>query len=132
VEGLLVDRGIHFSHLKGTLEAFCRSFYGPDIVLRFRPGYFPFTEPSAEVDISCFLCAGRKTDCRVCKGTGWLEILGSGMVHPQVLRNCGIDPEEYSGFAFGMGIERVAMVKYGVPDLRLLYENDLRLLGQFG
>lgn len=132
VEGLLVDRGIHFSHLKGTLEAFCRSFFGPGIVLRFRPGYFPFTEPSAEVDISCFLCAGKNADCRVCKGTGWLEILGSGMVHPQVLRNCGIDPEEYSGFAFGMGIERVAMLKYGVPDLRLLYENDLRLLGQFG
>jgi phenylalanyl-tRNA synthetase alpha chain len=132
VEGLLVDRGVHFSHLKGTLEAFCRSFYGPDIVLRFRPGYFPFTEPSAEVDISCFLCAGGNPDCRVCKGSGWLEILGSGMVHPQVLRHCGIDPDEYSGFAFGMGIERVAMVKYGVPDLRLLYENDLRLLGQFG
>ncbi len=132
VEGLLVDRGIHFSHLKGTLEAFCRSFYGPDVVLRFRPGYFPFTEPSAEVDISCFLCSGKNPDCRVCKGNGWLEILGSGMVHPQVLRNCGIDPETYSGFAFGMGIERVAMVKYGVPDLRLLYDNDLRLLGQFG
>jgi len=132
VEGLLVDRGVRFSHLKGTLEAFCRSFYGDDIVLRFRPGYFPFTEPSAEVDISCFLCSGKHSACRVCKGTGWLEILGSGMVHPQVLRNCGIDPEEYSGFAFGMGIERVAMVKYGVPDLRLLYENDLRLLGQFG
>ncbi len=132
VEGLLVDRNIHFSHLKGTLEAFCRSFYGPDIVLRFRPGYFPFTEPSAEVDISCFLCSGKNPDCRVCKGSGWLEILGSGMVHPQVLRNCGIDPDTYSGFAFGMGIERVAMVRYGVPDLRLLYENDLRLLGQFG
>ena len=132
VEALLVDRGVRFSHLKGTLEAFCRSFYGPDIVLRFRPGYFPFTEPSAEVDISCFLCAGKDPSCRVCKGSGWLEILGSGMVHPQVLRYCGIDPEEYSGFALGMGIERVAMVKYGVPDLRLLYENDLRLLGQFG
>jgi phenylalanyl-tRNA synthetase alpha chain len=132
VEGLLVDRGIHFSHLKGTLEAFCRSFFGPDIVLRFRPGYFPFTEPSAEVDISCFLCSGKDPECRICKGSGWLEILGSGMVHPQVLRNCGIDPEVYSGFAFGMGIERVALVKYGVPDLRLLYENDLRLLAQFG
>jgi phenylalanyl-tRNA synthetase alpha chain len=139
VEALLVDRHVRFSHLKGTLEAFCRSFYGPDIVLRFRPGYFPFTEPSAEVDISCFLCQGREKPasaadpaCRVCKGSGWLEILGSGMVHPQVLRNCGINPEEYSGFALGMGIERVAMVKYGVPDLRLLYENDLRLLGQFG
>jgi phenylalanyl-tRNA synthetase alpha chain len=132
VEGLLVDRGIHFSHLKGTLEVFCRSFFGPDIVLRFRPGYFPFTEPSAEVDISCFLCSGKNSECRICKGSGWLEILGSGMVHPQVLRNCGIDPEVYSGFAFGMGIERVALVKYGVPDLRLLYENDLRLLSQFG
>jgi phenylalanyl-tRNA synthetase alpha chain len=132
VEGLLVDRHIHFSHLKGTLEAFCRSFYGPDVILRFRPGYFPFTEPSAEVDISCFLCSGKNADCKVCKGSGWLELGGSGMVHPQVLRNCGIDPEVYSGFAFGMGIERVAMVKYGVPDLRLLYENDLRLLNQFG
>jgi len=141
VEGLLVDRGIHFSHLKGTLESFCRSFFDPGVSLRFRPGYFPFTEPSAEVDISCFMCSPRqaasapargKPDCRVCKGSGWLEILGSGMVHPQVLRNCGIDPEVYSGFAFGMGIERVAMIKFGVPDLRLLYENDLRLLGQFG
>jgi len=144
VEGLLVDRGIHFSHLKGTLEIFCRSFFGPEVKLRFRPGYFPFTEPSAEVDISCFLCSGRQShkgdgglaalqpDCKVCKGSGWLEILGSGMVHPQVLRNCGIDPEIYSGFAFGMGIERVSMIKFGVPDLRLLYENDLRLLGQFG
>jgi len=137
VEGLLVERGIRFSHLKGTLEAFCRSFFGPDIVLRFRPGYFPFTEPSAEVDISCFMCrsgqgAIQAGDCRVCKGSGWLEILGSGMVHPRVLGNCGIDPEVYSGFAFGLGIERVAMIKYGVPDLRLLYENDLRLLGQFG
>jgi phenylalanyl-tRNA synthetase alpha chain len=132
VEGLLVDRGINFSHLKGTLEVFCRSFYGADVNLRFRPGYFPFTEPSAEVDLSCFLCQGKDSNCRVCKGSGWLEILGSGMVHPRVLRNCGIDPEDYSGFAFGMGIERVAMVRYGVPDLRLLYENDLRLLGQFG
>lgn len=144
VEGLLVDRGINFSHLKGTLEIFCRSFFGADVNLRFRPGYFPFTEPSAEVDISCFMCSGKQPhkgdgglpapqpDCKVCKGTGWLEILGSGMVHPQVLRNCQIDPEKYSGFAFGMGIERVAMIKFGVPDLRLLYENDLRLLSQFG
>jgi phenylalanyl-tRNA synthetase alpha chain len=132
VEGLLVDREINFSHLKGTLEIFCRSFFGAAVNLRFRPGYFPFTEPSAEVDISCFMCSGRQSDCKVCKGTGWLEILGSGMVHPQVLRNCGIDPEKYSGFAFGVGIERVAMIKFGVPDLRLLYENDLRLLSQFG
>ena len=168
VEGLLVDRDINFSHLKGTLEIFCRSFFGVDVNLRFRPCYFPFTEPSAEVDISCFMCCGCQShkgdggltapqphkgdwgltapqphkgdgglaapqpDCRVCKGTGWLEILGSGMVHPQVLRNCRIDPEVYSGFAFGIGIERVAMIKFGVPDLRLLYENDLRLLNQFG
>lgn len=144
VEGLLVDRGIHFSHLKATLEVFIRQLFGPEVNLRFRPGYFPFTEPSAEVDISCFMCSGRQShkgdgglavpqpDCRVCKGTGWLEILGSGMVHPQVLRNCGIDPEIYSGFAFGVGIERLAMIKFGVPDLRMLYENDLRLLGQFG
>ena len=132
VEGLLVDRDINFSHLKGTLEIFCRSFFGANVNLRFRPGYFPFTEPSAEVDISCFMCSGRQPDCRVCKGTGWLEILGSGMVHPQVLVNCRIDPEVYSGFAFGVGIERVAMIKFGVPDLRLLYENDLRLLSQFG
>jgi phenylalanyl-tRNA synthetase alpha chain len=144
VEGLLVDRGINFSHLKGTLEIFCRSFFGAAVSLRFRPGYFPFTEPSAEVDINCFMCSGRlshkgdggfmalQPDCKVCKGTGWLEILGSGMVHPQVLSNCRIDPEVYSGFAFGIGIERVAMIKFGVPDLRLLYENDLRLLSQFG
>jgi phenylalanyl-tRNA synthetase alpha chain len=144
VEGLLVDRDINFSHLKGTLELFSHSFFGSGVNLRFRPSYFPFTEPSAEVDISCFMCCGRQShkgdgglmalqpDCKVCKGTGWLEILGSGMVHPQVLRNCNIDPEKYSGFAFGMGIERVAMIKYGVPDLRLLYENDLRLLSQFG
>ncbi len=143
VEGLLVDRGINFSHLKGTLELFLRSFFGSGLNLRFRPGYFPFTEPSAEVDISCFMCSpagtsgagaasGPNPDCRVCKGSGWLEILGSGMVHPQVLLNCGIDPETYSGFAFGVGIERLAMIKFGVPDLRLLYENDLRLLGQFG
>jgi phenylalanyl-tRNA synthetase alpha chain len=132
VEGLLVDQGINFSHLKGTLEIFCRSFFGAGVNLRFRPGYFPFTEPSAEVDISCFMCSGEEPGCKVCKGTGWLEILGSGMVHPQVLRNCNIDPETFSGFAFGVGIERVAMIKYGVPDLRLLYENDLRLLSQFG
>lgn len=132
VEGLLVACDINFSHLKGTLELFSHSFFGSGVNLRFRPSYFPFTEPSAEVDISCFMCSGRQPDCKVCKGTGWLEILGSGMVHPQVLRNCHIDPEKYSGFAFGIGIERVAMIKYGVPDLRLLYENDLRLLSQFG
>lgn len=131
IEGLLVDRGIHFSHLKGTLEIFIKSFFGQDVNLRFRPGYFPFTEPSAEVDISCFLCNGSNPECRICKGTGWLEILGSGMVHPKVLMNCDIDPDEYSGFAFGMGIERIAMLKYGINDIRLFYDNDLRFLRQF-
>jgi phenylalanyl-tRNA synthetase alpha chain len=132
VEGLLVDRGITFSHLKGTLEVFIRALFGNDVGIRFRPGFFPFTEPSAEVDMSCFQCAGSDSACRVCKGKGWIEILGSGMVHPKVLANCGIDPDLFSGFAFGIGIERVAMIKYGIPDLRLLYENDLRLLNQFG
>jgi len=131
IEGLLVDRGIHFSHLKGTLELFIKSFFGQDVNLRFRPGYFPFTEPSAEVDISCFLCNGSNPECRICKGTGWLEILGSGMVHPKVLKNCDIDPDEYSGFAFGMGIERITMLKYGINDIRLFYDNDLRFLRQF-
>ena len=132
VEGLLVDRGISFAHLKGTLEVAMKSLFGGDTKIRFRPSYFPFTEPSAEVDVSCFLCDGTDPGCRVCKGTGWLEVLGSGMVHPQVLRNGGIDPEVYSGFAFGIGIERIAMLRYGIPDIRLLYENDLRLLTQFG
>ena len=132
VEGLLVDRGIHFSHLKGTLELFIKSYFGEDVGLRLRPGYFPFTEPSAEVDISCFLCGGDRPTCRICKGTGWLEILGSGMVHPRVLSNCDIDPEVYSGFAFGMGVERIALLKYGISDLRLFYDNDIRFLRQFG
>jgi phenylalanyl-tRNA synthetase alpha chain len=131
IEGLLVDENIHFSHLKGTLELFIKSFFGQDVNIRFRPGFFPFTEPSAEVDISCFLCDGSDPGCRVCKGTGWLEILGSGMVHPQVLLNCNIDPDRYSGFAFGMGIERIAQLKYGINDLRLFYDNDLRFLDQF-
>ncbi len=132
IEGLLVDKGINFSHLKGTLELFLRSLFGNDTALRFRPGYFPFTEPSAEVDISCFLCKGEDKKCRICKGSGWLEILGSGMVHREVLKNCGIDPDTYSGFAFGMGIERIAMLKYGVTDLRYLFDNDLRFNSQFG
>jgi len=132
VEGLLVDSDINFSHLKGTLELFLRTLFGNETLLRFRPGYFPFTEPSAEVDISCFLCGGENSKCRICKGSGWLEILGSGMVHREVLSNCGIDPDEFSGFAFGMGIERIAMLKYGVTDLRYLYENDLRFNNQFG
>lgn len=131
IEGLLVDKNIHFSHLKGTLELFIKSFFGQEVNIRFRPGFFPFTEPSAEVDISCFLCDGKESSCRVCKGTGWLEILGSGMVHPQVLINCDINPDIYSGFAFGMGIERIAQLKYGINDLRLFYDNDLRFLSQF-
>lgn len=132
IEGLLVDTEINFSHLKGTLELFLRALFGDSTKLRFRPGYFPFTEPSAEVDISCFLCGGEDNKCRICKGSGWLEILGSGMVHREVLKNCGIDPDKYSGFAFGLGIERIAMIKYGVTDLRFLFENDLRFNNQFG
>ncbi len=132
VEGLLVDKGVNFSHLKGTLELFIKSFFGEHIQLRFRPSYFPFTEPSAEVDINCFLCFGKDANCKICKGGGWLEILGSGMVHPQVLKNCDIDPEIYAGFAFGMGIERVALLKHEVMDLRMFYENDLRFITQFG
>lgn len=129
VEGLLVDRGISFAHLKGTLQAFVWQMFGPERRMRFRPSYFPFTEPSAEVDISCVVCGGG--GCRVCGQTGWLEILGSGMVHPRVLAMAGYDPEKVSGFAFGMGVERVAMLKYGIDDLRLFFANDLRFLGQF-
>ena len=129
VEGLAVDRHVTMADLKGTLELFAREMYGPRSRIRFRPSFFPFTEPSAEVDVVCFLCGG--DGCRVCKQSGWLEILGSGMVHPQVLRNVGYDPEEFTGWAFGMGIERIAMLKYGVDDIRLFYDNDLRFLGQF-
>jgi phenylalanyl-tRNA synthetase alpha chain len=129
VEGLAVDRGVTMADLKGTLELFAREMFGPRSRIRFRPSFFPFTEPSAEVDVVCFLCGG--DGCRVCKQSGWLEILGSGMVHPQVLRNVGYDTEEVTGWAFGMGIERIAMLKYGVDDIRLFYENDLRFLGQF-
>ncbi|HBT47208.1 MAG TPA: phenylalanine--tRNA ligase subunit alpha [Peptococcaceae bacterium] len=129
VEGLLVDRRVTFGDLKGILMAFLRQIFGPGVGVRFRPSYFPFTEPSAEVDISCVMCQGR--GCRVCKQTGWLEILGSGMVHPRVLAMAGYDPEEVSGFAFGLGVERVAMLKYGIDDLRLFFENDLRFLRQF-
>ena len=129
MEGLVVDKGITMSDLKGTLETFARRFFGEDTKIRFRPHHFPFTEPSAEVDVSCFACGGK--GCRVCKGEGWIEILGAGMVHPFVLQNCGIDPEVYSGFAFGMGIERVAMKHYGIDDIRLFYENDERFLSQF-
>jgi phenylalanyl-tRNA synthetase alpha chain len=130
VEGLAVDRHITMADLKATLELFAREMFGPRSRLRFRPSFFPFTEPSAEADVVCFLCSG--TGCRVCKQSGWLEILGSGMVHPNVLRNVGYDPEEVTGWAFGMGVERIAMLKYGIDDIRLLFENDLRFLEQFG
>ena len=129
MEGLVVDKGITMSDLKGTLETFARKMFGDATQIRFRPHHFPFTEPSAEVDVSCFVCGGK--GCRVCKGEGWIEILGAGMVHPFVLSNCGIDPEVYSGFAFGMGLERVTMTRYGIDDIRLFYENDERFLKQF-
>ncbi len=129
MEGLVVDKGITMGDLKGTLEAFLKKLYGEDVRVRFRPHHFPFTEPSAEVDISCFVCGGE--GCRICKGEGWIEILGAGMVHPKVLRGCGIDPEIYSGFAFGVGLERIAMRRYGIDDIRLFLENDVRFLKQF-
>ena len=129
VEGLYVDTGVTFSDLKGTLVAFARQFYGKDVRYKFRPTFFPFTEPSADMYISCFLCKGK--GCRMCKQNGWLEILGSGMVHPHLFRNVGYDPEKYSGFAFGMGIERIASLRYGVDDIRMFYENDVRFLNQF-
>lgn len=129
LEGLVVDKNISFANFKFTLEIFLKRFFGDDTVVKFRPHNFPFTEPSAEVDISCFKCRG--TGCPTCKGEGFIEILGAGMVHPNVLRNCGIDPEVYSGFAFGAGIERIAMMKYEIDDIRYLYENDMRFLAQF-
>lgn len=129
MEGLVVDKNITMTDLKGTLEMFAKKCLGEKTQIRFRPHHFPFTEPSAEADVSCFVCGGK--GCRVCKGEGWIELLGCGMVHPNVLRNCGIDPEIYSGFAFGFGVERVAMAKFGIDDLRLLYENDVRFLKQF-
>jgi phenylalanyl-tRNA synthetase alpha chain len=129
VEGLLVDRGVTFADLKGVLTAFVHQMFGPEVGVRFRPSYFPFTEPSAEVDIECVMCGGR--GCRVCKATGWLEVLGSGMVHPAVFEAVGYDPETYTGFAFGLGIERIAMLKYGIDDIRLFFDNDLRFLRQF-
>lgn len=129
VEGLVVDKNITFADLKGTLQQFAQEFFGPETKIKLRPHHFPFTEPSAEVDVSCFKCGGK--GCRMCKGSGWIEILGCGMVHPKVLSDCGIDPEEYSGFAFGMGLERIALLKYEIDDMRLLYENDVRFLNQF-
>ncbi len=135
VEGLCVDEGITFADLKGTLAAFARAYFGPETRTRFRPSYFPFVEPGAEVDVSCSICGGtgRKDGkrCGTCKETGWLEVLGAGMVHPQVLRNGGMDPTSVTGFAFGMGVERMAMLRYGIDDLRLYFENDLRFLEQF-
>ncbi|MBI5191037.1 MAG: phenylalanine--tRNA ligase subunit alpha [Nitrospirae bacterium] len=129
VEGLMVDKGINFGHLKGVLDVFVTQMFGAGTATRFRPSFFPFTEPSAEVDIQCVICGG--SGCRVCKTTGWLEIMGAGMVDPEVFKAVGYDPEEYSGFAFGMGIERIAMLKYGIDDIRLYYENDYRFLRQF-
>jgi phenylalanyl-tRNA synthetase alpha chain len=129
VEGLLVDKGVRMSDLKGILLYFSRQMFGEAREIRLRPSFFPFTEPSAEVDVSCMLCGG--DGCRLCKGTGWIEILGSGMVHPRVLQAGGYDPKEVTGFAFGMGVERIAMLKYGIEDMRLLFDNDLRFLAQF-
>jgi phenylalanyl-tRNA synthetase alpha chain len=129
VEGLYVDKNVGFSDLKQTLFHFGKEMFGKETKIRLRPSYFPFTEPSAEIDVSCFICGSK--GCNVCKYSGWVEIAGSGMVHPNVLRNCGIDPEEYTGFAFGMGIERITMLRYGINDLRLFSENDIRFLKQF-
>ena len=132
VEALVVDRGIHFGHLKGAVEAFFRELFTSDTRVRFRPSFFPFTEPSAEIDITCPFCRppADTQACRTCSGTGWMEMMGSGMVDPRVLENCGIDPNEFSGFAFGGGIDRVAMARYGLPNIRMLFENDERLLRQ--
>jgi phenylalanyl-tRNA synthetase alpha chain len=129
VEGFMVDTNIKFSDLKGILEVFAKAVFGSEIKMRFRPHFFPFTEPSAEVDISCIICKGR--GCSVCGRKGWLEILGSGMIHPNVFKNVGYEPGKYTGFAFGMGVERIAMLKYGIDDIRLFFENDLRFLKQF-
>ncbi len=128
-EGLVIDKNITFADLKGTLEEFAKRLYGEGMNLKFRPHHFPYTEPSCEIDFQCFRCGGK--GCPLCKGEGWIEILGAGVVHPQVLENCGIDPEEYSGFAFGIGIERITMLRYEIEDMRLLYENDMRFLKQF-
>ena len=129
IEGLVIDKNITFADLKGTLAVFAKELFGEDTKVKFRPHHFPFTEPSAEVDVSCFKCGGK--GCRFCKGSGWIEILGCGMVHPHVLEMCGIDPNEYTGFAFGVGLERITLLKYEIDDMRLLYENDVRFLKQF-
>ena len=132
IEGLVVDKGITMCDLKGILEQFAREIYGDGTEVKFRPSFFPFTEPSVEVDVSCPECKGENKSCRVCKGTGWIEILGAGMVHPNVLRHCNIDPEEYTGFAFGIGLDRLTTTRYKISDIRLLFENDQRFLEQFG
>ena len=129
VEGLVIDKNVTFADLKGTLEMFAKQLFGEETKVKFRPHHFPFTEPSAEMDVTCFKCGGK--GCRFCKGEGWIEILGCGMVHPKVLKMCNIDPEEYTGFAFGVGLERIALLKYEIDDMRLLYENDIRFLKQF-
>jgi phenylalanyl-tRNA synthetase alpha chain len=129
IEGLYVDKDITFADLKGTIELFCRMYYGKDVKIKFRTSYFPFTEPSAEIDVSCFLCGGK--GCRVCKNTGWLEIMGCGMVDPNVLKAVNIDPEKYTGFAFGLGVERMVMMRLGINDIRILFENDVEFLKQF-
>ena len=129
IEGLVIDKGITFADLKGTLDIFAKELFGEGTKTKFRPHHFPFTEPSAEMDVSCFKCGGK--GCRFCKGEGWIEILGCGMVHPHVLEMCGLDPEEYGGFAFGVGLERIALLKYEIDDMRLLYDNDIRFLSQF-
>lgn len=131
IEGLVIDKDITMADLKGALEVFIKELYGDDVKVKFRPHFFPFTEPSAEVDVSCVICGGEDDHCKVCKGTGWIEILGCGMVHPKVLEMSGIDSNVYSGFAFGMGLERITMLRYGIRDLRLFYENDIRFLRQF-
>ncbi|MDX1444380.1 MAG: phenylalanine--tRNA ligase subunit alpha, partial [Gammaproteobacteria bacterium] len=129
VEGLLVDRDVSMAHLRGILTTFLQNFFEQDLEVRFRPSYFPFVEPGAEVDISCLFCEGK--GCRVCKQTGWIEVLGCGMVHPNVLKSCNIDADEFTGWAFGMGVERLGMLRYGIKDIRLNYDNDLRFLRQF-
>jgi len=130
-EGLVIDRGITMAHLRGTIDVFAQRLYGSKVKTRFRPSFFPFTEPSAEVDVSCYICGGDDKNCRVCRGSGWIEILGCGMVNPNVLKMCGIDPDIYSGFAFGMGIDRITTSRYTISDLRTLFENDMRFLKQF-
>jgi phenylalanyl-tRNA synthetase alpha chain len=129
VEGLMVDRDVSFAGLKGVLTTFVQQIFDPDTLVRFRPSFFPFTEPSAEIDIQCVICRGK--GCRICSHTGWLEVLGAGMVHPEVFRHVGYDTEEFSGFAFGLGVERIAMLRFGIDDIRLFYDNDLRFLHQF-